>query len=385
MRCLDGVDINDQRVGLRLDLNVPIKNGTILDNTRIIASIPTIEYLLERNCKILIISHLGRPKEDTFEQKYSLTPVCDDLSNILGTKIKLITTLDEAFQSNEKIFLLENIRFFIGEKDNSLELSDAVANTIDAYVFDAFGTAHRKHASTYGVIQKCSNSCAGLLVEKEVKNLTKALFNFRSPLISIIGGSKISTKLGVIQKLCDISDFIITGGGITNNLLLSKGFQIGKSIFEEEMEETSKKILANNNILLPDMVIASKSLSTQGSLKSIEDVESDEMILDIRISNEMSKALSQAKTILWNGPLGVFENENFELGTKFLCKSIAELDDCFVVAGGGETISAINKFISTKDISYCSTAGGAFLEFVEGKELPSLEALGFKREEEKND
>ena len=184
MRCLDGVDINDQRVGLRLDLNVPIKNGTILDNTRIIASIPTIEYLLERNCKILIISHLGRPKEATFEQKYSLTPVCNNLSNILGTKIKLITTLGEAFQSNEKIFLLENIRFFIGEKDNSFELSDAVANTIDAYVFDAFGTAHRKHASTYGVIQKCSNSYAGLLVEKEVKNKHIHIIWSRKPYLS---------------------------------------------------------------------------------------------------------------------------------------------------------------------------------------------------------
>ena len=385
MRCLAEVDISDQRVGLRLDLNVPIKKGIILDKTRISASIPTIEYLLERNCRILIISHLGRPKEDTFEQEYSLEPVCNELSDILDSNIKLITTLGEAFQSNEKIFLLENIRFFSGEKENSIELSNAIASSIDTYVFDAFGTAHRKHASTYGVIQKCRNSFAGLLVEKEVRNLTKALFNFRSPLVSIIGGSKISTKLGVIQKLCDISDFIITGGGITNNLLFSKGFEIGKSIFEEEMEETSKKILENNNILLPDMVIASKSLSTQGTLKSIEDVESDEMILDIRISNEMLKALSQAKTVLWNGPMGVFENVNFEFGTKFLCKSIAELDDCFVVTGGGETISAINKFISTKDISYCSTAGGAFLEFVEGKELPSLKALGFEKEGEKND
>jgi len=377
MRLLKDQDLSNKNVVVRLDLNVPIQDKQIIDSTRIISSLPTIKYLVNKNCKVLLTSHLGRPEEGKFDQNFSMSPVAKKLSEILNHKIDLIDSLDSGDIFNTtQIQLLENLRFLIGEKENNEELGNQLANKGDVYIFDAFGTAHRKQASTYSAIQQAKLSCAGLLLEKEINSLNKALTSIENPFTAVIAGSKISTKLELIAHLNSKADFIIVGGGIANTFMKSQGFNVGESLVENDMIEIAKELFNSGKIILPNKVIVADSIDSNSStIKNIDSVSSSDKIFDINLSSNMSEILKNSKTILWNGPIGVFEKEPFQKGTHQLAKTIAE-SEAFSLAGGGETIAAINKFINKDEVSYCSTGGGAFLEYMEGKLLPSIEALG---------
>ena len=377
MRLLKDQDLSNKNVVVRLDLNVPIQGKQIIDSTRIISSVPTIKYLVNKNCKVLLTSHLGRPEEGKFDQEFSMSPVAEKLSEILNHEIDLIDSLDSSDIFNTtQIQLLENLRFLIGEKDNNEKLGNQLANKGDVYIFDAFGTAHRKQASTYSAIQQAKFSCAGLLLEKEINSLNKALTSIENPFTAVIAGSKISTKLELIAHLNSKADFIVVGGGIANTFLKSQGFNVGESLVENDMIEIAKELFNSGKIILPNKVIVADSIDSNSSTtKNIDSVSGSDKIFDINLTSNMSEILKNSKTILWNGPIGVFEKEPFQKGTHQLAKTIAG-SEAFSLAGGGETIAAINKFINKDEVSYCSTGGGAFLEYMEGKLLPSIEALG---------
>ena len=377
MRLLKDQDLSNKNVVVRLDLNVPIQDKQIIDSTRIISSVPTIKYLVDKNCKVLLTSHLGRPEEGKFDHDFSMSPVAKKLSEILNHEIDLIDSLDSSDIFNTtQIQLLENLRFLIGEKDNNEKLGNQLANKGDVYIFDAFGTAHRKQASTHSAIQQAKFSCAGLLLEKEINSLNKALTSIENPFTAVIAGSKISTKLELIAHLNSKADFIVVGGGIANTFLKSQGFDVGESLVENDMIEIAKELFNSGKIILPNKVIVADSIDSNSSTtKNIDSVSGSDKIFDINLTSNMSEILKNSKTILWNGPIGVFEKEPFQKGTHQLAKTIAG-SDAFSLAGGGETIAAINKFINKDEVSYCSTGGGAFLEYMEGKLLPSIEALG---------
>ena len=377
MRLLKDQDLSNKNVVVRLDLNVPIQDKQIIDSTRIISSVPTIKYLVNKNCKVLLISHLGRPEEGKFDDDLSMSPVAKKLSEILNHEIDLIDSLDSSDIFNTtQIQLLENLRFLIGEKDNNEKLGNQLANKGDVYIFDAFGTAHRKQASTHSAIQQAKFSCAGLLLEKEINSLNKALTSIENPFTAVIAGSKISTKLELIAHLNSKADFIVVGGGIANTFLKSQGFDVGESLVENDMIEIAKELFNSGKIILPNKVIVADSIDSNSSTtKNIDSVSGSDKIFDINLTSNMSEILKNSKTILWNGPIGVFEKEPFQKGTHQLAKTIAG-SEAFSLAGGGETIAAINKFINKDEVSYCSTGGGAFLEYMEGKLLPSIEALG---------
>ena len=377
MRLLKDQDLSNKNVVVRLDLNVPIQDKQIIDSTRIISSVPTIKYLVDKNCKVLLTSHLGRPEEGKFDQDFSMSPVAKKLSEILNHEIDLIDSLDSSDIFNTtQIQLLENLRFLIGEKDNNEKLGNQLANKGDVYIFDAFGTAHRKQASTHSAIQQAKFSCAGLLLEKEINSLNKALTFIENPFTAVIAGSKISTKLELIAHLNSKADFIVVGGGIANTFLKSQGFDVGESLVENDMIEIAKELFNSGKIILPNKVIVADSIDSNSSTtKNIDSVSGSDKIFDINLTSNMSEILKNSKTILWNGPIGVFEKEPFQKGTHQLAKTIAG-SEAFSLAGGGETIAAINKFINKDEVSYCSTGGGAFLEYMEGKLLPSIEALG---------
>jgi len=377
MRLLKDQDLSNKNVVVRLDLNVPIQDKQIIDSTRIISSVPTIKYLVNKNCKVLLTSHLGRPEEGKFDQDFSMSPIAKKLSEILNHEIDLIDSLDSSDIFNTtQIQLLENLRFLIGEKDNNEKLGNQLANKGDVYIFDAFGTAHRKQASTHSAIQQAKLSCAGLLLEKEINSLNKALTSIENPFTAVIAGSKISTKLELIAHLNSKADFIVVGGGIANTFLKSQGFDVGESLVENDMIEIAKELFNSGKIILPNKVIVADSIDSNSSTtKNIDSVSGSDKIFDINLTSNMSEILKNSKTILWNGPIGVFEKEPFQKGTHQLAKTIAG-SEAFSLAGGGETIAAINKFINKDEVSYCSTGGGAFLEYMEGKLLPSIEALG---------
>ena len=377
MRLLKDQDLSNKNVVVRLDLNVPIQDKQIIDSTRIISSVPTIKYLVNKNCKVLLTSHLGRPEEGKFDEDLSMFPVAKKLSEILNHEIDLIDSLDSGDIFNTtQIQLLENLRFLIGEKDNNEKLGNQLANKGDVYIFDAFGTAHRKQASTHSAIQQAKFSCAGLLLEKEINSLNKALTSIENPFTAVIAGSKISTKLELIANLNSKADFIVVGGGIANTFLKSQGFDVGESLVENDMIEIAKELFNSGKIILPNKVIVADSIDSNSSTtKNIDSVSGSDKIFDINLTSNMSEILKNSKTILWNGPIGVFEKKPFQKGTHQLAKTIAG-SDAFSLAGGGETIAAINKFINKDEVSYCSTGGGAFLEYMEGKLLPSIEALG---------
>ena len=377
MRLLKDQDLSNKNVVVRLDLNVPIQDKQIIDSTRIISSVPTIKYLVNKNCKVLLTSHLGRPEEGKFDEDLSMSPVAKKLSEILNHEIDLIDSLDSSDIFNTtQIQLLENLRFLIGEKDNNEKLGNQLANKGDVYIFDAFGTAHRKQASTHSAIQQAKFSCAGLLLEKEINSLNKALTSIENPFTAVIAGSKISTKLELIAHLNSKADFIVVGGGIANTFLKSQGFDVGESLVENDMIEIAKELFNSGNIILPNKVIVADSIDSNSSItKNIDSVSGSDKIFDINLTSNMSEILKNSITILWNGPIGVFEKEPFQKGTHQLAKTIAG-SEAFSLAGGGETIAAINKFINKDEVSYCSTGGGAFLEYMEGKLLPSIEALG---------
>ena len=377
---LTSLDITNKNLVIRVDMNVPITDGIVADASRIKACIPTIKLALENNAKVLLISHLGRPEEGKFEEKFSMKPVAESLSGIINQEVGLVDRLDseDIFKSALNIQILENIRFFKGEKVNDKDLGNTLGNLGDIYVFDAFGTAHREQASTYSAIEQSKIACAGLLLEREIDFLTKALNDYQNPYVAIIGGAKVSTKLELIKYINNVADNIIVGGGIANTFILASGLNVGKSLVEETILDTAKSILDQGKIILPKAAITSESFEGKNiNKKLISDIKDDEMILDLCIEEETTQLINEAQTILWNGPMGVFENKAFEEGTKDLSLSIAK-SKAFSLAGGGETLSAINKYIKPDDVSYCSTGGGAFLEFMEGKALPAIKVLNSK-------
>ena len=377
MRKLGDTDVLNKTIALRVDLNVPVKDGKVLDDTRILAAIPTLKYLQKQNSKTVLISHFGRPQAGVIESKFSLLPVAQRLGEILNKEIPLFASLDDV-NFHKDISMIENIRFLPGELNNNLELSRTLSNLADVYVFDAFGTSHRSHASTYGAIHAAHSSCSGFLLEDEISALKKATESMNSPTLSIVGGSKVSSKLEVIKNLLQISDEVLTGGGITNTFLKAQGNNIGISLCEDSMLSQAKELFKSDKILLPDEVVVGKGIdSSESRICKIDSVQDDEMILDQVLSSSTAKKISLAKKIIWNGPVGVFEKDLFSRGTHDLANAIAS-SKAYSLAGGGETLLAIKMFIDKSNVSYCSTGGGAFLEFMEGKELPSLSALGFK-------
>ena len=377
MRKLGDTDVLNKTIALRVDLNVPVKDGKVLDDSRILAVIPTLKYLQKQNSKTVLISHFGRPQAGVIESKFSLLPVAQRLGEILNKEIPLFASLDDV-NFHKDISMIENIRFLPGELNNNLELSRTLSNLADVYVFDAFGTSHRSHASTYGAIHAAHSSCSGFLLEDEISALKKATESMNSPTLSIVGGSKVSSKLEVIKNLLQISDEVLTGGGITNTFLKAQGNNIGISLCEDSMLSQAKELFESDKILLPDEVVVGKGIdSSESRICKIDSVQDDEMILDQVLSSSTAKKISLAKKIIWNGPVGVFEKDPFSRGTQDLANAIAS-SKAYSLAGGGETLLAIKMFIDKSNVSYCSTGGGAFLEFMEGKELPSLSALGFK-------
>lgn len=387
---LQDIDIKNKIVLIREDLNVPIKDGKITNDARLKASLPTIQLALEKGAGVIVCSHLGRPDPANPESKYSLAPVADYLSKALGQNVTLVTDYLENGAKVEagKVVLLENVRFNAGEKKNDPELSQQYADLCDVFVMDAFGTAHRAEASTEGVIAKAKQACAGLLLASELDALAKALLKPEKPMLAIVGGSKVSTKLDVLTSLAKLCDQIVVGGGIANTFLLAKGYNIGASLAEPEMIDTCKAIMKETDVLLPETVVVADKGEIDfddflGSLenakavtKSIKDIGENDMILDIApdSANTIAQAIKNAKTILWNGPVGVFEVDKFGEGTSIISQAVAESDG-FSIAGGGDTLSAIDKYKVADKVSYTSTGGGAFLEFVEGKTLPAVLAL----------
>ena len=378
------LDLSDKTVLIREDYNVPMKNFEITDNTRITATLPTLKYVINAGAKIILVSHLGRPEEGKYNEMFSLAPVAKFLSSQLGFEVPLIKNwVDGIEMSNYQIVLCENVRFEKGEIDNDEELSRKMAQLCQIYVNDAFATAHRAQASTHGIAKYAAISAAGPLLVSELKALTKALRKPAKPIVAIIGGAKVSTKLTIIKKLLKKIDTLILGGGIVNTFLNADGYEIGKSLYEKDLVETSKALMEqakknNCNILLPDDVLTGNKFeeNVTAKIKSISDIEKNDIIMDIgpKAIKKLNAIIKDAKTIVWNGPLGVFEFKQFSDGTKNLAQEIAK-SDAYSIAGGGDTIAAITKFNVKKNISYISTGGGAFLEFLEGKKLPAIEIL----------
>ena len=379
------LDIAGKRVLIREDLNVPVKEGVIVNDARIRAALPTIEYALKQGATVLLMSHLGRPQEGlpiSEQADASLAPVAARLSDLLQKNIRLLPqdfSADDAKALAEgECVLLENVRCNAGEKADSEELSRYYASLCDVFVMDAFGTAHRAQASTHGVAGFAPQSCAGLLLAAELKALHKALANPEKPMLAIVGGAKVSSKLQVLEALAGKVDQLIVGGGIANTFLAAAGFNVGKSLYEAEMLAQAKKIMQMTNIPLPRDVRVAKefSASAPAEIREIADIAEDDMILDIgpQAAADFVSIIAGMKTILWNGPLGVFEFDAFAGGTKAVAEAIAA-NDGFSIAGGGETVTAIEKYAIAEKVSYISTGGGAFLEFVEGKELPAVAIL----------
>ena len=378
------LDLSDKTVLIREDYNVPMKNFEITDNTRITATLPTLKYVINAGAKIILVSHLGRPEEGKYNEMFSLAPVAKFLSSQLGFEVPLIKNwVDGIEMSNYQIVLCENVRFEKGEIDNDEELSRKMAQLCQIYVNDAFATAHRAQASTHGIAKYAAISAAGPLLISELKALTKALRKPAKPIVAIIGGAKVSTKLTIIKKLLKKIDTLILGGGIVNTFLNAAGYEIGKSLYEKDLVETSKRLMEqakknNCNILLPDDVLTGNKFeeNVSAKMKPISDIEKNDIIMDIgpKAIKKLNAIIKDAKTIVWNGPLGVFEFKQFSDGTKNLAQEIAK-SDAYSIAGGGDTIAAITKFNVKKNISYISTGGGAFLEFLEGKKLPAIEIL----------
>jgi phosphoglycerate kinase len=376
---LTDIDLTNKRVLIREDFNVPISNGVVSSDIRIRATLSTIQYALQQNAKVILMSHLGRPSEGEFNSEFSLQPVADCLSNLLKKPVTFINDWNKNFELNSsEVVLLENVRMLKGEKKNDPELAKKMASLCDVFVMDAFATAHRAEASTFGVAQFAPIACAGLLLSAEIEALEKALQKPAHPLIAIIGGSKVSTKLTVLENLLLKVDQLIVGGGIANTFLAAAGFTVGKSLYEPDLIAIAKQLLQTGKIPLPTDVVVAKEFSAQAKaeVKSVKDVATDDMILDIgpATAQHYATLLENAKTILWNGPVGVFEFSAFAAGTKTIAQAIAD-SSAFSIAGGGDTLAAIEQFGIEDKLSYISTGGGAFLEFVEGKELPAIKIL----------
>jgi phosphoglycerate kinase len=381
---MTNLDLRDKRVLIREDLNVPIQDGVVSSDARIRASLPTIQAALTARARVLVMSHLGRPEEGKYAEEFSLAPVAKRMAQLLGVPVALKKDwLEGVVVQPGELVLLENVRFNKGEKKDADELARKMAALCDIYVMDAFGTAHRAEASTHGVAKYAPIACAGPLLVSELSALETALEKPARPLLAIVAGSKVSTKLTVLESLLGKVDQLIVGGGITNTFLAALGFNVGKSLYEPAMLDICKRLLeqsAKRGIAIPmptDVVVATQfSAKAEADVKAVGAVSDDEMILDIGpdSAEAMSSLIESAGTILWNGPVGVFEYEQFGEGTRTLAKAIAR-SKAFSLAGGGDTLAAIEKYGIEDSISYISTGGGAFLEFVEGKKLPAVEIL----------
>jgi len=378
------LDLRGKRVLIREDLNVPVQGGVVSSDARIRAALPTIQAAKNAGARVLVMSHLGRPEEGVYDEEFSLAPVAQRLSELLGYKVRLEKNwLDGVECGVGEVVLLENVRFNKGEKKNNEELARKMAALCDVFVMDAFGTAHRAEASTHGVARFAPVACAGPLLMNELEALETALEKPKRPLIAIVAGSKVSTKLTVLETLLTKVDKLIVGGGIANTFLAAQGYAIGKSLAEPDMIDIAKGLLARSrelkvDIPLPTDVVVAKefSASAEADVKPVNNVGADEMILDIGpdTAERFAQLFADAGTIVWNGPVGVFEFDQFGEGTRTLAQAIAR-SSAFSIAGGGDTLAAIEKYGIAEDISYISTGGGAFLEFLEGKKLPAVAVL----------
>ncbi|MBM7454842.1 phosphoglycerate kinase [Oceanisphaera litoralis] len=376
---MNELDLSGKRVLIRADLNVPVKNGKVGSDARILASLPTIAAALAQGARVMVTSHLGRPTEGEYADEFSLQPVVDYLQQALSVPVRLAKDyLNGVDLAANELVVLENVRFNKGEKKDDEALSRQYAALCDVFVMDAFGTAHRAQASTHGVAQFAPVACAGPLLSAELEALAKALDNPARPLVAVVGGSKVSTKLTVLESLSGIADQLVVGGGISNTFVAAAGHQVGKSLYEADLIPEAKRLMAKCDIPLPTDVRTATEFSetAPATLKQVSEVTDNEQILDLgdASAEQLAEILKKAGTIIWNGPVGVFEFENFRRGTDIVARAIAE-SDAFSIAGGGDTLAAIDLFGIKDKISYISTGGGAFLEFVEGKTLPAVAML----------
>ena len=379
IKLMTDLDLSQKRVLIREDLNVPVKNAVVTSDARINAALPTIKQALDQGAMVILMSHLGRPTEGQFEDQFSLQPVADSLSQKLGAKVQLVTDWSNGVEvAAGQVALLENVRFNRGEKANDDSLSQAYAKLCDIFVMDAFGTAHRAQASTHGVAKFAPIACAGPLLANELNALEKAIATPKAPVGAIVGGSKVSTKLMVLETLADKVDQLIVGGGIANTFLAAAGHPVGKSLYEPDLIPAAKALMEKVQIPLPTDVVVGKEFSetAQARVISVDAVEADDMIFDIgpQSASQLAEIIKTLGTIIWNGPVGVFEFDQFAEGTKTLSFAIAESEG-FSIAGGGDTLAAVDKYEIAEQVSYISTGGGAFLEYVEGKELPAVALL----------
>lgn len=380
---MQDLELTGKTVVIREDLNVPMKDGQVTNDKRIRASLPTIRTALEKGAGVVLISHLGRPTEGQYEEQFSLKPVAARLSELLGLPVALAATLDEAKATPGAVTLLENVRFLKGEKKNDPALAAQLAALGDVYVMDAFGAAHRAHASTEGAVRVAKVACAGPLLQAELDAFAKVLNNPARPLAAIIGGSKVSTKLALLENLLEKVDVLIVGGGIANTFLAAAGYMVGKSLYEEDLVPDAKRIMEqaknlNRELPLPVDVVTAEELapSQAATTRAVGDVPADQMILDIGRDTvgQYKKLLSKVATVVWNGPVGAFETDPFGEGTKELAHYLAD-SKAFVVVGGGDSVAAVEKYGLSEKMGYISTGGGASLELLEGKVLPSVAAL----------
>jgi phosphoglycerate kinase len=379
------LDLAGKRILIREDLNVPVKNGVVGNDTRIVAALPTIRQALDAGARVMVMSHLGRPEEGkpiSEQIESSLAPVAEHMQQLLGVPVRLVQDYLQnpasAIPGQGEVVLLENVRINVGESKNSDDLARAYADLCDIFVMDAFGTAHRAQASTHGVARFAGKACAGPLLSAELDALDKALKSPERPMLAIVGGAKVSSKLQVLESLADKTDQLIVGGGIANTFLLAAGYPVGKSLVESNLVDTAKALMQKTSIPLPVDVVVAKSFSAdaEGTIKAVSDVADDDMILDIgpQTAQKLAAIIGEMKTIIWNGPVGVFEFDTFASGTRAIAEAVASSSG-FSIAGGGETIQAIDKFGITDQVSYISTGGGAFLEFVQGDVLPAVAVL----------
>lgn len=376
--------LNNQRVLIREDLNVPIKDGKITSDARLRAALPTLRHALEAGAKVMVMSHLGRPTEGEYNKEFSLQPVADYLSAALNVPVRLAKSYLDGIDVNiGELVIFENIRFNTGEKNNDDTLSKKLAALCDIFVMDAFGTAHRAQASTHGVAKYAPTACAGPLLAGELSALSQALDNPARPLVAIVGGSKVSTKLTVLDSLAGIVDQLVVGGGIANTFIAAQGHNVGKSLFEADLVDEAKRLTkqANDNngsIPVPTDVVVGQEFSETAvaTLKNVNDVADGDMIFDIgpQSAKALAEIIANAGTVVWNGPVGVFEFDQFGQGTETIARAIAD-SKAFSIAGGGDTLAAVDKYDIADKVSYISTGGGAFLEFLEGKKLPAVAIL----------
>jgi len=377
-------DLAGKRVMIREDLNVPVNDGQVASDARIRAAIPTIQFAIDAGASVLLLSHLGRPSEGEFERRFSLEPVARHLSSLLGSPVRLEKSwLDGVQIESGEVVLCENVRFNEGEKTNNTDLAKKMAKLCDVFVMDAFGTAHRAHASTHGVGLHAPMACAGPLLAGELKALGQALNNPARPMVAIVGGSKVSTKLTVLESLTQKVDQLIPGGGIANTFIAAAGFSVGQSLVEADLIGQAKKMMDNavacgREIPVPTDVVVGKMFSADAKAitKSVSDIADDDMIFDIgpETAYRFAGMMQEAETVVWNGPVGVFEFDQFGEGTRILGEAIGA-SKAFSIGGGGDTLAAIDKYNISEKISYISTGGGAFLEFLEGKKLPAVAML----------